>query len=188
MAGFAGMGKSTLARAIGRATGAVVVDLDVLKSAALDGGVDWQRSSQIAYEGLYATTEDLVRQGFSVIMDCPCRFERIVEAGMAIAARHGADYGYVECHLADQYELRRRLRSRTPLRSQGPDLGVPPSDAPPDAYAPFIDADGDLRVPPSCYPTTPWIRVDTGRPTDECLADVLSYLTRLRSPGRVASP
>ena len=48
MAGMAGSGKSALARLIGRSTKAVMLDKDVLKTAALEAGADDKLASGIA--------------------------------------------------------------------------------------------------------------------------------------------
>ena len=51
MAGMPGSGKSALARLIGRSTKAIVLDKDVLKTAALEAGADEKLASGIAYVG-----------------------------------------------------------------------------------------------------------------------------------------
>jgi hypothetical protein len=48
---------STLARLIGQHTWAVVIDYDVVKSAALDAGVTWDMGGRIGYEGSRAVVD-----------------------------------------------------------------------------------------------------------------------------------
>jgi predicted kinase len=48
MAGRSGVGKTTLASAIGRATGAVVIDHDGIKARMLDVGLEWDMSGRAA--------------------------------------------------------------------------------------------------------------------------------------------
>lgn len=182
MAGPSGAGKSTLARALAAQTGAAVVDLDVLKSAALDAGAAWDLAGRLGYEGAWAVADSLLAQGLSVVLDSPCRFERIVAEGTAIAARRRAVYGFVECVVADAEELRRRLRGRPRLRSQMTDLGVPSPDAPADTFVAQVRAFGPA-VLETKYPPGPWLRIDTSRPVGEGLALALAYLARLRRPG-----
>jgi cytidylate kinase len=50
MAGPSGSGKSTLARALAARSGAAVVDLDVIKSAALEAGAAWDLAGRLGYE------------------------------------------------------------------------------------------------------------------------------------------
>ena len=178
MAGITGAGKSTLARLIGQRTGAVVIDLDVVKSAALDAGAAWDLAGRIAYGASRAIADSLLVQGGSVVLDSPCRFQEIVDEGRAIAGRRATVYAFIECVVTDETELRRRLRRRARLRSQMPDLGVPPPDAPRDAYRAQVEAFGPA-VLETKVPTGPWLRIDTSGPTDRCLARALEYLDRL---------
>ncbi|MEQ4207966.1 hypothetical protein ABN028_31195 [Actinopolymorpha sp. B17G11] len=85
MAGKSDAGKSTIAGPLARTSGAVTLDIDVLKSTALDIGLAWHDAGRIGYEGTWSLAESLLCQGISVIIDSPCRFERIVTEGMAIS-------------------------------------------------------------------------------------------------------
>ena len=60
MAGAPGSGKSALARLIGRCTDAVVIDKDVLKTAALEAGADDTLAGGIAYEAFFALADHLL--------------------------------------------------------------------------------------------------------------------------------
>jgi predicted kinase len=181
MAGKSGAGKSTVASGLARQTGAVILDVDVLKLTALEVGLAWHDAGKIGYEGSWALAESLLGQGISVILDSPCRFERIVSEGMAIAARQGAVYAFVECVLPDIDELRHRLRTRTRLRSQVVDVDIPPPDAAPAATptpspAAPSGSGRDEGVRRKANPPVEWIRLDTRKGVDECVALAADYL------------
>jgi adenylylsulfate kinase-like enzyme len=109
IAGGSGAGKSTLACLIGERTGAMVIDLDAIKSAALDEGSPWDLAGRIGYGVSRAVAGSLLGQRKSVILDSPCRFQQIVDRGSAIAEQHGVPYTFIECVVADEEERRRRL-------------------------------------------------------------------------------
>lgn len=83
MAGESGAGKSSLAREIAATTGAAALDMDIMKSTALDAGADWELAGRMSHLGLRSLADSLLAQGFSVIFDQPCRFERTVTEGIA---------------------------------------------------------------------------------------------------------
>jgi predicted kinase len=69
MAGKSGAGKSTVAGPLARAFGAAVLDIDVLKSTALDIGLAWHDAGKIGYEGTWSLAESLLCQAISVFVD-----------------------------------------------------------------------------------------------------------------------
>lgn len=155
VAGAPGSGKSALARVIGRRTGAVVIDKDVLKTAALEAGVeDSQQAGGIAYEAFFALADHLLGQGWGVILDSPSYFETISTKGAAIAADRHVPYHFIECICPDREELARRLRDRPRLPSHPEDIDERETVAPPG----------------------PYLRVDTTQPIERCLALALDYL------------
>jgi predicted kinase len=157
MAGEPGSGKSALARVVGRRTGAVVLDKDVLKTAALHAGVEEPLAGGVAYEAFFDLADHLLGQGLSVVLDSPSFFETIPEKGQAIAAERGIGYHFVECVCEEQAELERRLAGRPGLDSQPGSPGLP----------------GRVTVaPPGAY-----LRVDTLQPIERCLEVVLELLT-----------
>src|SRR4051812_48552783 len=109
MAGECGSGKSTLSRALAKKTGAVFIDYDVVKSACLDSGTSWEMAGRVGYEASRALAGSLLKEGVSVILDSPCRFQQIIDEGSAIASKYGATYAYIECFHNDKTELRRRM-------------------------------------------------------------------------------
>jgi predicted kinase len=156
MAGAPGSGKSALARLIGRCTGALVIDKDVLKTAALEAGAEEELAAGIAYEAFFALGDHLLGQERAVVLDSPSFWEDIPAKGAAIAGGRGVPYYFIECVCADEEELARRLRDRPRLPSQ-PDEPI---------------AAEWTTVPPSGA----YLRVDTTQPIERCLELALEYL------------
>jgi len=129
MAGRPGVGKSTIARAVGAHFDAFVIDHDVTKSALLDLGVSWDEAGRIAWGLNFALAEELLRQRRSVVLDNPSHYPRVPERGVALASRFGATYAMIECRCDDDDEVERRLRSRPRLRSHMTGLGEWPAEA-----------------------------------------------------------
>jgi predicted kinase len=122
MAGEPACGKSTLARAIGGATGAVVIDKDVIMSAAMNSGVERQIAGGLAYEVGFDLARSFLLTGHSVIHDSPAFFISIREKGARVAAECGAKYAIIECVLSNRDEQALRLAGRTGLVSQPVEL------------------------------------------------------------------
>ena len=157
MAGMPGSGKSALARVLGRRSGAVVIDKDVLKSAALAAGVDEAQAGAVAYEAMFAQAGHMVGQDWSVILDSPSFWKTIPEKGAAIAADRHLPYYFIECFCPDTDEHARRLRDRPRLASN------PGEEA--------LDVKRQTFTPPG-----PYLRVDTTQSIQRCLELVLDYL------------
>ena len=156
MAGQPGSGKSALARLIGHRTRAVVIDKDVLKTAALEAGAEESLAGGIAYESFFGLADHLLGQGWSVILDSPSFYETILSNGAAIAKRRGLSYYFIECFCPDSTELARRLRDRPRLPSQ-------PAE-------PLAD-ESETVAPSEAY-----LRIDTTQAIERCLALALDYL------------
>ena len=71
MAGVPGSGKSALARLIGRGAKAVVLDKDVLKTAAPEGGADGAPASGVGYATVFALARHPLGPGWSLLLDAP---------------------------------------------------------------------------------------------------------------------
>ena len=175
MSGVPGAGKTTVARAIGRRTGAAVLDHDILKSALLESGVPWAAAGPASYRALRALARSLLDGGVGVVLDSPCFYQELLDAGLRLAEETGACYRYVECVTEDLAELSRRLRGRAPLRSQRVDLGVASADLAGGETVPgeelFRDWIRNMKRPPHSY-----LRVDTSRPLADCLPAVFAFL------------
>ena len=157
MAGMPGSGKSALARLIGRSTKAVVIDKDVLKTAALETGAEEEVAAGVAYETFFGLADHLLGQGWSVVLDSPSFWETIPKRGGEIAANRHVPYFFIECVCDDEDELARRLRERTRLVSQ------PGEEILEDSWTTF--------TPPEAH-----LRVDTTQDLERSLSLALDYL------------
>ena len=157
MAGAPGSGKSALARLIGSTTGAVVLDKDVLKTAALQAGAEESLAGPLAYESFFALADHLLGQDIGVVLDSPSFWDSIPAKGAAIAAARMVPYYFIECFCTDRDELARRLRDR-------PRLGSNPGEE-------AVDMGATTVAPPGAY-----LRIDTTQPIERCLELALDYL------------
>jgi predicted kinase len=160
MAGDSGTGKTTLARVIGRATGAVVLDKDVYKGAMLDDGLGEAANGQ-AYVALYASATMLLEQGFSVVMDSTAYYPRIRDRGIELAARFDSVYRIIETTCSDPGLQDRRLKTREHRDFQPSSL----VEAEAMAIRPGITALAERHL-----------TIDTARPLELCLHEALAYL------------
>lgn len=166
MSGHPGSGKSTVARAIARHTGAVVVDHDVTKTALLEAGVEEPEAGRLSYMVLFGVADELVELGHDTIVDSTCVYQMNLIRGLAIAARHGVSYRFVECACAEE-EIERRRAGRSRRASQ-----VRAGQA-----VPEITPHGFRRE--RIVPPVPGLQVDTTGPVERGVAEVVAYL---RSP------
>ena len=184
MSGVPGAGKTTLAHALARRVGAVVIDHDVTKSALLEAGVPVASAGAASYRVLHATARHLLRQGHSVIFDSPCLYRDLLEHGQDLAREIGATYRYIECVVNDLDELDRRLRARPRLPSQLAGVRSPPTAGSGKAHvdeAVFRDWLANMQRPASDY-----LVLDTTRPLHQCLEAAISYVSAGR--GRIRPP
>ena len=172
MSGAPGSGKSAIARALARQRGLVIIDHDVVKNAQLSAGLPFAQAGKLSYTVMIALAEDLLRQGHQVVIDSPCFYNELLEAGQAAADRAGARYRYIECVTDDLDILDQRLRTRHPLPSQVAGVYDEPRDGSrrpgPDVFRDWID---NMR-----RPSSGWIRIDTTRPIEECVEAALKLL------------
>jgi predicted kinase len=166
MTGEPGAGKSTLAAAIGRETGAIVIDKDVIKSRILDG--DRKSSLEGLADSIAAPLHHLLvfdlagaflAQGFSVIVDGAAFYPRIRAKGRAAAEPFGARYLLIECYLPDLVALQVRIDSSVRVSSQPTRASLGGFDRP--GTAPLVE---------------PHLRIDTRLPFDQYLAEALDYV------------
>lgn len=71
----------------------------------------------------------MAQQGLNVIIDSTCNFQEVLDQGSALAKQYGFTYWYVECKVEDIDLLDKRLRTRTPIRSQRTGIEGPPEAA-----------------------------------------------------------
>jgi predicted kinase len=181
MSGCPGSGKSTIARAIGRQTGAAILDHDVIKSALLNGGVPFDAAGRGSYQTAHAIAKSLLGQGLSVILDSPCYYQALLDNGMRLAEEVGGHYRYIECVTEDFAEIRRRLRTREPLRSQCVDLDAAPGDD--TRRAQFASGEEMFRawIRNMRRPAHSYLRVDTSRSVTDCMAEIVAFLGKQQS-------
>lgn len=178
MSGCPGAGKSTISRAIARATGAVVIDQDVIKTAILEGGVSWTESGPLAGRVKTAMARNFLARGHNVILDQPCLHQIVLDTGIALAHEADARYRYIECVLADFDELDRRLRGRLRLATQWCGLDLPPTPtngaelgSGVDLFRTWMD---DMKRPSHDY-----LRLDTSFPLEVTVAWAVAFVSEL---------
>jgi predicted kinase len=125
MHGHPGSGKTALARALGRALPAVVVDKDVIASALIRSGVAFGQAGAPSYQVMYAQAERFLADGHAVVMDSPCFWPRIEETTRAVAASAGVPWLMIETACPEELRdarlaARERLESNPAARDVGP--------------------------------------------------------------------
>lgn len=131
MSGAPGAGKSTLARMLRMSLGGVVIDHDMMRSQLYKfDAFGLTEAAEVSYGIQWALAEDMAAQGLTVIVDSPCNFPQVLEAGAGIAAKHSMEYWYVECRVDDMdiIEARLRARARVALGSQRTSLDEAPGN------------------------------------------------------------
>jgi predicted kinase len=111
MSGLAGVGKTTIARALARATGAVHLRIDSIEQVLRNAG--WQVEGE-GYDVAYAVAEDNLRLGRIVIADCVNPWALTRGEWRSVAERAGVSAFDVEVVCSDRDEHRRRVESREP--------------------------------------------------------------------------
>lgn len=162
MAGEAGTGKSTLARAVGRSTGALVIDKDDVTGPLIDEGALRPGEGGPGYAVVFRLTESAFEQGFSVILDNPAFWQSILNRGKDLASRHEADYRVVRCHCPDREVQMLRLQG------QGRQTGQPRS---------WAELEASISRPDvMLVPNEPHLDVDTTQSLEACVSQVLEYI------------
>lgn len=176
MSGVPGSGKSTIARRIHQRINAIVIDNDICRSAALDCEVEPVKAGKVSYLTSQSLARSFLNQGFSVVLDSPCRFQEILDAGLQIAEDTHACYRYVECITEDLSVIRRRLKSRTPLRSQFTDIDSLPALV--EDGVETLSGEERFRhwMRSMKHPENSYLRLDTSRPVEECLCRLFEFL------------
>src|SRR4029453_1329055 len=117
LSGLPGVGKTTIARALGVALSAVHVRIDSIEQALRNAGLT---VDEHGYRVAYAGTEDNLRLGRIVIADCVNPWPLTRRAWHAVADRAAARAVCVELICSDIDEHKRRVESGSP------DLHPPP--------------------------------------------------------------
>jgi hypothetical protein len=173
MSGVPGTGKTSIARPLAAALGAVVIDHDITKTALLEAGIPWESAGPGSYTVLGALAADLLAQGHSVVFDSPCAYDIVLERGQKQAASAAAIYRYIECVVEDLKDLDRRLRDRERRPSQIRRVFGPVRDGAGrlhDGEAFFRGGMARTRRPER------YLRLDTTRPLEDCVREALDFV------------
>ena len=109
LAGLPGVGKTTIARQLARAMGAVHVRIDSIEQSLRSAG--WRVEGE-GYAVAYAVAEDNLRLGLTVIADCVNPWPLTRNEWRSVADRAGVRAIEVEIICSDADEHRRRVESR----------------------------------------------------------------------------
>ena len=129
MSGAPGSGKSTMAKLLESDVNGMVIDHDVLRSAFLEASLPFDQAARRAYDLQWTLARNIMKQGFSVIIDSTCNFQEVLDQGAAYARQYGYTYWYVECKVEDIDLLDERLRTRDSMTSQRTGVDQPPAAA-----------------------------------------------------------
>jgi predicted kinase len=165
--GVPGVGKSTLADAVGRALGVPVFAGDwLLGSLTPFGGYYLDRGLEIGAEMLTTLALRQLLLGQSAILDFPVEDPATRARWRSLAAQAGARFGVVVCVCSDRQQHRARLEGRT--------RGIPG----------WHDAGNWANVEKRLAEFPPWdggvLTVDTIQPHDASVAAVLEYVRLAR--------
>lgn len=111
LSGLPGVGKTTVARALAAAAGAVHVRIDSIEQALRNAG--WEIEGE-GYRVAYAVAEDNLRLGRIVIADCVNPWPLTRNEWRSVAERAGVPVFEVEIVCSDSHEHRRRVEGRDP--------------------------------------------------------------------------
>jgi predicted kinase len=166
MAGMPGTGKSSLARKLAKQLGRswVVLDKDVFHSAMLNTEIEGKTASKAAYTGMFAVAQDLLEQGFSVIIDSPALYGDTIKQAMDLAAQANARFVVLRCTAEDRVR-NRRLIERPKHRSQ--------QETKPES----ITQEEEVRRFEH-LPATTLVLDTTNRPPEELVEITLQFLAR----------
>lgn len=112
LSGLPGTGKSTLARALAEATGAVWLRIDSIEQAIRDAGVVPGSLDDAGYRAAHAVAADNLRLGRDVIGDCVNDWRLTRDAWRSVGLDAGARVVEVEIVCSDVAEHRRRVETR----------------------------------------------------------------------------
>jgi len=112
LGGLPGVGKTTIARELGRLLGAVHLRIDSIEQAVRESGVTARSIDDAGYRVGYAVAEDNLRIGRTVIADSVNPLPLTRDAWLDVAVRAAAPAVEVELRCSDEREHRRRIERR----------------------------------------------------------------------------
>ena len=116
LGGLPGVGKTTIARALARAIGAMHIRIDSIELAIRESGLFEGPMNDAGYRVGYAVAEDNLRLGRMVIADSVNPLPITREAWRAVATRAQVKLVEVEVVCSDEQEHRRRVEGRLDRR------------------------------------------------------------------------
>jgi len=117
IAGPPGVGKTTLAFAVGRELGWTVLDKDTLKSCLLELAAPEAIAGPASYELLLEIARDNLSIGQSIILDCPAHHRSFLDRCAVLANDAGAEFRILLC-LLDRERRVHRMKTRSVRPSQ----------------------------------------------------------------------
>jgi predicted kinase len=177
MSGAPGAGKSTIAEAIAPQIGAIIIDHDITKSTLLKAHLPDAIAGKASYLVLGALAQDLLRQGFNVILDSPCFYDELLARGQQIAREAKSQYLYIECIVENLNELDLRLRNRNRRSSQVAGIQRSAEESMGDER--FIEARVfEDWVANMKRPAREYLRLDTSQPLETSIDQAMQYIKK----------
>lgn len=162
--GLAGVGKSTVARALAKELGLVLLELDRMEAPLFRQGISGDAIGWSAYEALTALAEDNLILGLGVVLDSVGWTGELRTRWAELAEASGAAYRPIEVVCSDPKLHRARLESRDGSTRSG--WANPTWDS--------VEARRPLYEP--------WDRsrlvLDSVSPPDELVAEAVAYVLR----------
>jgi predicted kinase len=168
MVGLPGAGKSAVADALGERLSTTVVSVDPIESAILGAGIDADQPTGLAaYLVAEHLAESVLATGASVLVDAVNAVEPARHQWRGLARRTGVPLLFVEVTCSDRDEHRRRLEARHRELAGMPEPTWPDVEQ---ILGEYADWTGELAAAPR-------ITLDSMRPVEDLVADVLGRLT-----------
>ncbi len=162
--GHPGVGKSTVARALGHALGIAIIDKDDVKDVLAGACTN---AGGLAYEVMFRVARRQLFLGLHAICDSPLSEELGYQSACAAAAAAGAALVVIECICSDPAEWRRRIEQRAAQ-------GLPTHQV--DSWA-ALERHLEQRTISSHYPIShPYLLIDTIQPLDQQAGGAITWM------------
>jgi predicted kinase len=112
MAGLPATGKTTVARGLARALGAVHLRIDTIEQAVVRSGIGTHPLGPVGYVVAYALAADLLRQGLTVVADSVNPLALTRDGWHEVARSAGVGHVDVEVICSDRAQHRDRATGR----------------------------------------------------------------------------